>query len=175
MVKLIVRFNHSVLSPFQGNQCRIRHKIEKPSRTLAVRAVSGRSPSFVTFSESNAKALLSATPTKMQPASRFCALPGASYPSDSIPSYGRTAVPAFPLPLSVSHCPSLHSVWQSSIFPCRLIDRGRVTPLLIIAEGKTTSGSCPALPAYPDILFWLFLFLLPLALSYILRTAHGAP
>ena len=127
------------------------------------------------FPESNAKALLSATPTKMQPASRFCALPGASYPSDSIPSYGRAAVPAFPLPLSVPHCPALHSVWQSFIFPCRLIDRGRVTPLLIIAEGKTTSGSCPALPAYPDILFWLFLFLLPLVLSYILRTVHGAP
>ena len=72
----------------------------------------------------------------MQPASRFCALPGASYPSDSIPSYGRAAVPAFPLLLSVPHCPALHSVWQSFIFPCRLIDRGRDTPLLIIAEGK---------------------------------------
>ena len=82
----------------------------EPSRTLVVREVSGQSPSFVTFCESNAKALLSATPTKMQPASGFCALPGASCPLDSIPSLrtGRLFAALLP-PLSGSlptaqHC-----------------------------------------------------------------------
>jgi hypothetical protein len=42
---------------------RIRRLPMEPSRTLVVREVSGRSPSFVTFVESNAKALLTAVPS----------------------------------------------------------------------------------------------------------------
>ena len=58
----------SYSSQSQADRRWLRLFLSVPARTLVVRAASGRSPSFVTFVKSNAKALLAATPPKMQPA-----------------------------------------------------------------------------------------------------------
>ena len=72
----------------------------------------------VTFCESNAKALLSATPTKMQPASGFCALPGA------LPRLRRQIVSPFHLFISsMRKYISIKSATMQSLYilqPCNI-------------------------------------------------------